>query len=90
MGVKTMLTAGLTAVAIAGGATWGYMHYVEIFGEGCASSCTPTSCCSQVSTCTDTESCCESASTETQPAAAKECCEAPSRQGAVAKQNEND
>jgi hypothetical protein len=88
MGVKTLLTAGLTAVAIAGGATWGYVHYVEIFGGG-TSSCAPSSCCSQVTGCTaEPESCCESASTETQPAAAKDCCEAPSRQGAVAKQSD--
>jgi hypothetical protein len=87
MGVKTLVTAGLTALAVAGGATWGYMHYVEIYGGG--SSCAPTAC--PLATCTsEPSSCCDSASTETQPTAAKECCEAPSRQTAVVQPTQND
>jgi hypothetical protein len=86
MGLRTLLAAGLTSLAVAGGATWGYVHYSEIFGEGtvCGTSeCAPAACSASsgcASECT-VESCCQS-----EEVAAKSCCESPSRTAAVAQE----
>jgi hypothetical protein len=92
MGVKGWLTAALATVALSAGATWGYMHYEAIFGDGdasCPSQCITTySCCTEATSCcsaSEEASCCEGEAAE-QPAAAKNCCETPSRQSAVAKE----
>ncbi len=71
MGLKTLLTAGLTALAVVGGGAWAYVHYVEYHGggSGCSSrfSCplsgsAPTKCSTSTS-----ESCCDTDAVVSQP-----------------------
>jgi hypothetical protein len=83
MALKTLLAVGLTSVAVAGGAAWGYVHYAEIFGNGggCGTSeCAPAACSSAGECSAATQSCCE------ETTAAKSCCDAPSRAAAVAQE----